>query len=257
VSFSLSSGEFSGPIGLLTQLVQAQKIDLFEFSLARLVDDYLAAIAEMRERQLEVSTEFLSVASTLIALKARRLVRREDDDDDTLDIPGADEQEILLIRMIESAMYRAVSEQLAVRMDATSRSVGRAVGPEQSHLEGVPDPLEAIDPRELGALYAHVMAQVDEDIIDASHITIAPIAIADVGTRLVDAFPERGVTSFRELVRFADSRYEVVVCFVLLLEAFRAGLVEINGQDGVQVERRAQGETKEFAAAMAQLIGGL
>ncbi|MGC8480109.1 MAG: segregation and condensation protein A, partial [Acidimicrobiales bacterium] len=238
MSFSLSSGEFSGPIGLLTQLVNAQKIDLFEFSLSRLVDDYLAAIADMRERQLEVSTEFLSVASTLIALKARRLVRREDDEDDTLEIPGADEQEILLIRMIESAMFRAASEQFGIRMDTTSRSVGRAVGPEAIHLAGVPDPLESIDPRQLAAHFARLMAQVDEEVIDSSHITIAPIAVAEVGSRLIDAFPDQGVMSFRDLVGFADSRYEVVVCFVLILEAFRAGLVEIAGEDGVQVERR-------------------
>ncbi len=236
MTYLVNVGEFEGPIGLLLQLISSHKLDLFSFSLATVVDDYLACLSEMESNDLEVSSDFVDVAATLVALKVRSLLPTPDDGSMIEELSGADERELLLLRLVEAAIYRDVSGEFAQRMAESSRTFPRAVGPDPEVIRTVADPLVSIT---IGDLTRALEALVDEDhqsTIDASHITVAPVGIHEVGARMLTVLLEAsGNLPFREVVAFARSRYEVVVCFLVLLEAFRLGLVELEGQDGVQV----------------------
>ena len=69
MSFEVDTETYKGPIGLLLSLITAQKVDLWQLSISDLVDDYLSELERMRELDLEIATEFLVVASTLLELK--------------------------------------------------------------------------------------------------------------------------------------------------------------------------------------------
>jgi chromatin segregation and condensation protein Rec8/ScpA/Scc1 (kleisin family) len=131
------------------------------------------------------------------------------------------------------------------------------VGPDPEAIRSAADPLLSLTIRDLTRA---LEALLDDDVqgeIDASHITVAPVPISEVGRKLLDALLEApSDLSFREVVGFAQSRYEVVVCFLVLLEAFRLGLIGLEGQDGVEVSIGALGSEaaqSRFQALLEEL----
>src|ERR687896_695373 len=76
---------FEGPFDLLLHLIARQRVDLWQVSLSRITEDYLAEVRRMRELNLEVATEFLVVAATLLELKAARLLPAPDADPDEIE----------------------------------------------------------------------------------------------------------------------------------------------------------------------------
>ena len=74
VAAELSDRTYEGPFDLLLQLILADEVDIHEVSLARIVDAYLVEIERMQDLDLDLATEFLLIAATLVELKARRLL---------------------------------------------------------------------------------------------------------------------------------------------------------------------------------------
>ena len=80
--YEVQTAVFAGPFDLLLHLILREQVDLYEVSLVRIVDEYLKALGQMEALDLEVATEFLLVAATLIELKTKAL------------LPGSDETEV-------------------------------------------------------------------------------------------------------------------------------------------------------------------
>ena len=99
---------YEGPFDLLLQLILAEQVDIHEVSLARIVDAYLAEIERMQSLDLDVATEFLLIAATLVELKARRLLpgRADVDLDDELAL--WEERDLLLARLLECKTFKDV-----------------------------------------------------------------------------------------------------------------------------------------------------
>jgi len=86
---------FEGPFDLLLHLIARQRVDIWQVSLSRITEDYLAEVRRMRELNLEVATEFLVVAATLLELKAARLLPAPDADPDEIEAVLEDRKPIL------------------------------------------------------------------------------------------------------------------------------------------------------------------
>ena len=85
MSFAVQTPVYEGPFDLLLHLILKDQVDLYEVSLTAIVDAYLAEIDAMQSCNLEVATEFLMIASTLLELKVRRLLP----DDERFDLDDA------------------------------------------------------------------------------------------------------------------------------------------------------------------------
>ena len=98
MAIDVATPVYEGPFDLLLQLILAEEVDLYEINLARIVDAYLAEIERLQALDLDVATEFLLIAATLVELKARRLLpgRAEVDLDDELAL--WEERDLLLAR---------------------------------------------------------------------------------------------------------------------------------------------------------------
>ena len=90
---------FEGPFDLLLHLIARQRVDLWQVSLSRITEDYLAEIKRMRELNLEVATEFLVVAATLLELKAARLLPSPDADGDEVE-DLLEQRDLLFARLL-------------------------------------------------------------------------------------------------------------------------------------------------------------
>ena len=101
--YELKLDNFEGPLDLLVHLIEKNKMDIYEVKLANLTEQYLEYINEMEKQNLDVTSEFLVIASTLVYLKSKELLPKEVDDEAELT------EEELLHRIIEYKRYKDMS----------------------------------------------------------------------------------------------------------------------------------------------------
>ena len=216
---------FEGPIDLLLQLVTRQRVDIYEVSLAAITDEYVRAVNEMTELDLETATGFLVVAATLLELKSARLLPGPDSSEhDAL----LEERDALLARLVECSTFREAGSWLTARLEAGSARHPRTAGLEPQFVELAPDLLAKLTLQDVARAAAFALHKPPPPRLDTSHL--APIR-ATVGEAIVD-LAERlqfgGRKSFRDLCGHLDARIDVVVRFLGLLELFKAGAIELD-----------------------------
>src|SRR6266545_7949309 len=105
---------FEGPFDLLLHLIARQQVDIWQISLSRITEDYLAEVRRMQELNLEIATEFLVVAATLLELKAARLLPSPDGEDDEVEAL-LEERDLLFARLLQYRAYKHVAELFGAR----------------------------------------------------------------------------------------------------------------------------------------------
>lgn len=108
---------FQGPLDLLLHLVNEQEVDIHEVEITRILDGYLAYLKALEEIDIEVAGDFLLMAATLMAIKSRLLLPREEVDIEE----ELDPRDELIQRLIEYRHFKQVSRELSERMDARTR----------------------------------------------------------------------------------------------------------------------------------------
>lgn len=214
---------FQGPIDLLLHLITKQRVDIYEVSIAGITDEYLKALNQMEELDLEVATGFLIVAATLLELKSARLLPsvRWTDDDKLLE-----ERDLLLARLVECATYRDAGAWLAAGLAAGADYHGRTVALESHLLASAPDLLAHTTLDDLVAAAALALAPRPEPVLDVSHVQPIRVSVRDALMTVAGRL-KQGASGFRELCEGADSRIEVVVRFLALLELYKAGAIDL------------------------------
>src|SRR5262249_8305802 len=139
-------------------LILKQEVELWEISLSSIVDAYLAEHDRMESLDLDLATEFLLIAATLVELKARRLLPGLDDPELDDELGRFEQRDLLLARLLECKTFKDVAQMLDARARLTARSVPRRAGPEEPFRWLVPDPLERVRPAVLRAAALRVLA---------------------------------------------------------------------------------------------------
>src|SRR5918912_574617 len=98
--YEVQTPVFEGPFDLLLHLILREEVDLWEISLTRIVDAYLAEVERLGTIDLPTATEFLLIAATLVELKARRLLPGNDDVDVDEELARFEERDVLLARLL-------------------------------------------------------------------------------------------------------------------------------------------------------------
>ncbi len=229
MSYQVQTPVFEGPFDLLLHLILQQEVELYDIDLSPIVDTYLQHIATMEQLDLEIATEFLLIAATLVELKAQRLLpkKREINLDDELGI--WEERDLLLARLVECKVFKNAAVQL-LKLDAVAaKSLPRALGPTEEHFIGLaPDLLHNTSLTDLRDAYLRAISPVPDSRVDLSHISPIKITVAKVVEQLVTQLPDLGGLTFRDLTASLVDRIEVVVYFLALLELFKDGFVSLE-----------------------------
>lgn len=222
---------FEGPIDLLLHLITRQRVDIYDVSLARITEEYLAAISDLDGTDLETATGFLVVAATLLELKSARLLPGRTGDEEETHL--LEERDLLLARLVECSTFREAGAWLARGLEAGSAAHGRAAGLEERFVDLAPKIVLKTTPERLGALAAAALAPKPEPEVDMSHVQPIRATVRDAILEVASYLRSLGAPAgFRELCSGADERIDVVVKFLALLELFKAGAVDL-----VQVDR--------------------
>ena len=139
MSYKVRTQAYTGPFDLLLQLVSRQKVAIGSISIAEVADQYLAEVEAMGELDLDVASDFVLVASTLLDMKAASLVpdhatkrgavEEEEEDDDLADLSPDEAREVLIARLIAYKQFRNAAAALGSRMEAESHMEPRCAGP--------------------------------------------------------------------------------------------------------------------------------
>ena len=218
---------YEGPFDLLLHLIMREEVDIHEVSLSSIVDAYLSELSRMQELDLEIATEFLLIAATLVELKARRLLpgRENVDLDDELAL--WEERDLLLARLLECKTFKDVARVFAAFVDDADRVYARTTGPEETFAHVMPDLLEGVTIAKLQNAFVSAITPRPVPTISTFHVSPVRFTVAEAVEELMDELPRAGRTSFRELTRDLIERLEIVVRFLAILEMYKQGWVDI------------------------------
>lgn len=248
---------FEGPFDLLLHLIARQQVDLWRVSLARITEDYLAEIRRMQELNLEVATEFLVVAATLLELKAARLLPSPDGEPDEVEAL-LEERDLLFARLLQYRAYKQVAELFAARLAEQAAYVPRRAGGEELLRQLVPDLLSGVTPEDLARLAAATLTPAPPPQVDTAHIAPPKLTVAEAVVELAErlrANPDR-TTTFDELVGRGAPPIEIVIHFLALLELYKRSLIELDQAATFgTITVRWTGEHDHDPAALAADLG--
>ena len=252
MTFQVKTTVFEGPLDLLLQLIIRHQLEIAAVGLAAVVSEYLAFLDEMEQMDIEVTSEFLLIAATLIQLKTRSLLPARGDIDLDDELALIEERDRLLSRLLVCVTFKDVAAVLQRRMQEANRHVSRISGLDQR----IDPPLTLVelpvDADGLARLAHSVFARVDREP-DLDHLDLdlpsVESAIQDLRARI----EEVALSSFDHLVEHCQRPVEVAAYFLALLEMARWGLIELAQKDwlsSIEVRRSEGGQldlTSEWA----------
>ena len=279
MSYKVNTATYSGPFDLLLQLVSRQKVAIGSISISEVADQYLAEVDAMEELDLDVASDFVLVASTLLDMKAHALVPQdvslkrsydEDEFDDELDGLSPDEaREVLIARLIAYKQFRNAGAALGSRMEAESYMFPRSVGPDPDFLNLMPDYLEGITLRSLAVICADIDSKRETFLLEAEHVAPKRLPVALTVASVDRLTRSKGKVTFSELLDGQDTPEIVVANFLAVLELFKRGLVRvqqdvifgeieiehIEGADSYQLDESVLLELEELSGDEPDLEG--
>lgn len=228
MAYEVQTPVFEGPFDLLLHLILREQVDLYEVSLSRIVDEYLAELGRMEHLDLEVATEFLLIAATLVELKTKRLLPDDHDVDLDDELALWEERDLLLARLLDCKTFKDAARILAVLAEEAARSYPRTAGPEERYLGVAPDLLAGVTPGDVHAAFLRATAPKPVPTVDLTHVGAIRASVTDAVEELLDELPRLRRASFRALTATLVDRVEVVVRFLAVLELYKQGLVDLD-----------------------------
>lgn len=240
MSYRVSTQVYSGPFDLLLQLVTRQKVDIGAISISEVAEQYLAEVERIEALDLDVASDFLLVAATLLDIKAASLVPQEiprntdedDEDDEDLEelsaLDGDALREVLIQRLIAYKQFKGAAAALGARMQAESRMHPRVAGPDPEFLGLMPDYLAGITLRGLAVICADLDGKRQTFLLEAEHVAPHRVPL-DLTVASVDRFTMAHQTcTFRELLDGDATTKQLVVTFLAMLELAKRGSLTLS-----------------------------
>lgn len=224
---------FEGPLDLLLHLIDKNKIDIYDIPIVEITEQYLDFIKQMRDRDMNIMSEFLVMAATLIDIKCRMLLPKEINEEGEEEDPRAE----LVQKLLEYKMYKYMSFELRDRQVDAARNLYR----EQKLPEEVAAYRPPVNYEELvGDMTLNKLHEIFKSMVKRQEDKIDPIRSQygniekdevdmEAKTLYVEAYArEHKSFSFRRLLEKQTSKMEVIVTFLIILELMKLGKINIS-----------------------------
>jgi segregation and condensation protein A len=227
-SFSVHLSNFDGPFDLLLQLISRHKMDITDVALSVVTDDFISYIRTFEGAHngwnLDETTEFLVVAATLLDLKAARLLPSGEVDDEE-DLALLEARDLLFARLLQYRAFKEIAAIFSERVEINAKSFPRMVALEPHLAKLLPEVLIGVGPERFAAIAQRVLTPKVEERLSIDHIYRPIVSVTEEAAKIVDALRSSMRTTFRALIRDADTTLLIVARFLALLELYREGVV--------------------------------
>jgi segregation and condensation protein A len=228
--FEVTLDNFEGPFDLLLSLISKHKLDITEISLSRVTDEFIAHVrgaAADGVWDLEQTSSFLVVASTLLDLKSARLLPQGDVEDEE-DLALLEARDLLFARLLQYRAFKQVAGVLEQRLAGESRRHPRAVGLEERFAGLLPEVLIGIGLDAFAAMAAKALEPRPELELSLHHIHAPAVSVREQAEIIVDRLRRASTITFRALCGDAPDTLTKVARFLALLELFRENVVAFD-----------------------------
>ncbi|MFI3238183.1 MAG: segregation/condensation protein A [Lachnospiraceae bacterium] len=224
---------FEGPLDLLLHLIDKNKIDIYDIPIVMITEQYLAYIKQMEREDMNVVSEFLVMAATLLDIKCKMLLPKEV----TEEGEEQDPREELVRKLLEYKMYKYMSYELKDKLLEASHALFRTKNlPEEVKKYKQPvDYDELLGDLDLGKLQdifqSIVKKQLDKvDTIRSNYgdIQKEEIDMDQKVSHIQSYITKHKKLSFKQLLEKQNSKMEIVITFLVLLEMMKVGRVQIE-----------------------------
>lgn len=226
--YEVQTPVFEGPFDLLLHLILRSQVDVYEISLSAIVDVFVAELERLGRLDLEVATEFLLIAATLIELKTKGLLPGRDDVELDEELALWEERDLLLSRLLECKTFKDASHELSRLASLAERSFPRVAGIEDAFLDVAPDLLAGVTPETLRTAMLRALTPKPVARVDMDHVAPIRLSVAEAVVELSEELPRIGRITFRRLTQDLAGRLEVIVQFLGVLELYKQGAVELE-----------------------------
>lgn len=230
MAYKVSIESFEGPFDLLLHLVSQQKVAIGTISITQIADQYLAEVSHMLHLDLEVASDFLLVASTLLEIKAESLLPHPRDIvcDEIEELNPHALRELLVERLLLYKQYKNAANALQARLVSESHSHRRTGALPTEFLALMPDFLRGVRLEDIAGKAAMVLGQEDIFLLESQHIAAKPLPVETHVLAIRQLVKERLRVRFSELVGSDTPAPVVVVTFLALLELYKRSCISIE-----------------------------
>jgi len=216
---------FEGPLDLLLFFIKRDEVDIKDIPIARITSQFIDYLYLMEELDLEIASEFILMAGTLMTIKAKMLLPRPESDSEEL--TEEDPRYELVKSLLEYKRYKETGEDFRKYEEAATRAYPR--GNFDPDKVGKPNDGEALKDVSL----IHLMAAIRDVMLRKSfedpfhHIEKPKVSIEEKADFILKRLSTTGKLSFKLLCEEATSRMEIVVTFLSVLEMIKEGQLEL------------------------------
>lgn len=236
MAISVKLQVFEGPLDLLLHLIEKNKVDIYDIPIAEITEQYLDYIKQMETEDMNVMSEFLVMAATLLDIKCRMLLPREVNEEGEEEDPRAE----LVEKLLEYKMYKYMSYELKDRqLDAEKNFYKKPTLPKEIQDYKAPVNYEEL----IGDMTLQRLHSIFKDTIKRQENRVDPIRSQygriekeEVDMEAKEAYVEAYIKlhrkfSFRSLLEKQNSKMEIIVTFLLILELMKTGRILIEQDD--------------------------
>ena len=224
---------FEGPLDLLLHLIEKNKVDIYDIPIVEITEQYLDYVSKIPKDDLDLASEFLVMAATLIDIKSRMLLPKEIDENGEEIDPRAE----LVEKLIEYKMYKYAAVELRdMQVYAGKSMYKQPTVPEEVSKYEPPVNLDSlladVDLNKLNDIFQMVLKrQVDKiDPVRSKFgkIEMEEVSLPDKITYVSTTLKKRKKCKFKQLLEEAHSKVEVIVSFLAILELIKVGEIEVR-----------------------------
>jgi len=210
---------FNGPMDLLLYLVSKEEVDIYDIPISRIVDQYVEYLEVMRSREIDVSGDFIIMASTLMLIKSRMLLPTEEVDLEE----EIDPRNELVRQLLEYKKYKALSRALGEKAHDQARRSGRPQSLEQAAAGDIP--IEEVSLWDLVRAFSRVLEDTGHGW--GTNIIHSDKPISAYISDILDVLQGRDEVIFVDLFKGARTREEAIGLFIGILELTRLFVIRL------------------------------
>ena len=237
---------FEGPLDLLLHLLEKNKVSIYDIPIVEITNQYMEYIRQMQQNDLNVMSEFMVMAATLLDIKSKMLLPAQETEDEEAEDPRAE----LVQQLLEYKLYKSMAFELKDRqVDASHVFYKEPTIPAEVAAYQPP-----IDTKELVAdLSLNQLNDIFKSVLKRQKDKIDPIrskfgeikkeevSLEDKMGYLTEYATSHRFFSFRQLLEKQSSRLEIIVTFVAVLELMKSGTIYISQEktfDDIKIESK-------------------
>ncbi|MFN5238550.1 MAG: segregation and condensation protein A [Bacteroidota bacterium] len=235
-TFTIKLPVFEGPFDLLLFFIERDELDIYNIPIASITDEFLEYLHQMESLNVDLASEFIVVAATLMRIKAKMLLPRKPVDEEGNEI---DPRQELVQRLLEYKKYKSVLEDLRKLEDIRSFMNPRGYASEElkrlAEQTLADTELESVSLYKLLRTFERLINRFDEEKKTRRIHTVYNYSytIQDQRQYLTDRLREGGKKDFEELFMQLENRVHAIVTFLALLELLNAQEIMIIQGNGV------------------------